>query len=140
MPKCRPSDTSFVKLLGLDLDVLFARCFLLEVLLHPRGPALPGGGIAAGELESGNVGIGDGNLCAVVFRHNSNEGIGQRRTGSAIENVPFHAAAVLASDGDVAAIVKGFFESAAQFFFFDGRCQALTSSSSFTVSCTRSME
>src|SRR2546421_10138033 len=54
-----------IQLLRLDPDVLLAGGLLLLVLFDPGFPAFAGGGVAAGELEAGDVAVTDGALLFV---------------------------------------------------------------------------
>src|SRR4051794_1219898 len=58
--------TRLIQLLRLQADVRLAGGLLLLVLLHPRLPALAGGGVAAGEFESRDVAIADDHLLVAV--------------------------------------------------------------------------
>ncbi len=51
------------------------------------------------------------------FRVEADYGIFQRCSGAAVEEVAFDLGSVFAGDGDVAAVVEGFFEGLAEFFF-----------------------
>src|ERR1700722_6451325 len=52
---------------GLEADVLFAGGFFLGVFFHPGLPAFARGGVASGEGEGGDVGVGGGNFLAGIF-------------------------------------------------------------------------
>ncbi len=107
---------ALVQGLGLEGDVGFAGGFLCGVFFHPGFPALARGGVASGEGEGGDVGVGDGDFFVGSLWEEANYGIFQRGRGAAVEEVAFDFAAVFASDGDVATVVEGLFEGDADFF------------------------
>ena len=109
--------SSLVQRFGFEGDVGFAGGFFLGVFFHPGFPAFAGGGVAAGEGESGDVGVGDGDFFVGVFREEADDGIFQRGGGAAVEEIAFDFRSVFAGDGYVAAVVEGFFEGGADFFF-----------------------
>ena len=107
---------NLIQRFGFEGDVGLAGGFLDGVLFHPGFPAFAGGGVATGESESGDVGVGDGEFFVRVLGKKANDGIFQRGSGAAVEEIAFDFRSVFAGDGDVAAVVEGFFESDADFF------------------------
>src|SRR6202000_900859 len=102
------------QLLRLDADVLLPRSFFLGVLLDPGFEALARGGVAAGEFDAGYVAVANAYLGIAVLGKEPYHAIGKRLSiAAAIEDVAFDAGAILESQGDVAAIVEGFFEGGA---------------------------
>jgi hypothetical protein len=105
-----------VKRLRLQCYVSFAGGFLLSVLLHPGLPTFSGRGVASSEGESSDIGVGDGDFLARVFRIEANYRIFQGRACPPIKKIAFNFRSVLASDSHVAAVVECFFKSAPYFF------------------------
>src|ERR1035438_2025879 len=93
-----------------DADVLFAGGFLFVVGLDPVFPVLAGGAVFAGEFEAGDLGIADLALVCCRGREVVDPGIGESRTGLAVEDESFDTVAVLQGEGYVAAIVEGLVE------------------------------
>ena len=52
---------------GFKGDVGFAGGFLRGVFFHPGFPSFAGGGVASGEGEGGDVGVGDRDFLVGVF-------------------------------------------------------------------------
>src|SRR5215469_8720956 len=111
----RQSWTS-VECFGMQADVLLSRGLLRAILLHPRFPAFPGGGVFAGEGKGSNVGIGDGSFFVAALGIEAHGGIGESLSGAAVEDVALDLLAGFQRDGDVAPIVKGLFEGETNFF------------------------
>ena len=101
----------------MEAQVFFAGGFFLGVFFHPGFPGFAGGSVASGEGQGGDVGVGDGNFFVGILRVQADLGIFQRGGGAAVEEVAFDLGSVFAGDGDVAAVVEGFFEGLAEFFF-----------------------
>ena len=99
----------------LQRNILFAGGFFLRVFLHPCLPAFPGGGVATGERQSGNVGVADGDFFVRIPGVEPDGGIFQRGGRAAIEEIAFDSGAIFAGDGDVAAIVESLFQRDADF-------------------------
>jgi len=57
-----------VQLFGPELDVLLARPLLFPILADPGFPTLARGGVAAGEGQARDIGIGNAELVRIVFR------------------------------------------------------------------------
>src|SRR5580698_8372514 len=90
--------SALVQLFGLDLDVLFACCLLLPVLLHPGVEGLACCGIAAGESERCNIGVGDVHLRGGVRRDDADEGVDEGSTRATVEEIADDLRAVLTGD------------------------------------------
>ena len=56
----------------------------------------------------------------IVFGEEADDGIGKGGAGLAIENIAFDGLAIFQFDGDVAAVVEGFFERFGEFGVGDG--------------------
>src|ERR1700678_1075149 len=98
-------------------DVLLAGGLLFSILLQPRFPMLCGGAVFAGELDARNLGV----THLAFFRRVGGEvlhvGVAKPAAGVTIEDVGFHALAILEGERDIAAIIEGLFERSAQVFF-----------------------
>ncbi len=100
---------------------MFSGGFFLGVFFHPGFPAFAGGSVAAGEGEGGDVGVRDGGFFVGVFRVEADHRVLQRFRGAAVEEVALDFGSVFAGDGDVSAVVEGFFEGLAKVFFVGER-------------------
>src|SRR5215472_7611448 len=109
-----------VQLLRLKRDVLLSRRPLFPVLSHPRFPAPAGCGVASTESQGGDLRILNRDLLVRIFGKEPDRGIGKRFSGAAVEDVALNFAAVLAGDGNVAAVIEGLLQSLTQ-LFFDGQ-------------------
>src|ERR1700712_2385172 len=99
-----------VQLLRFDLDIALACRLLLPVLLPPGLEGLARRSVPSRKRESGDIRIGNIHLRRSVGRDDAHEGIGERGTGTSIEEVADDLRTVLACDGDIAAIVEGFLQ------------------------------
>src|SRR6266851_8577736 len=106
-----------VQLLGLDLDILLARCLLGPVLLDPRLEGFSSCRIPPGERERADVRIGYVHLCLLIGGNDANERVAERGAGAAIEQIAFDLRPVLARDRDVAAVVEGLLQRLADLGF-----------------------
>ena len=103
--------------LGVEGNIFFPSGFLLRVSFHPGFPAFSGGCIATGEGECRDIGVGDGYFFVRVLGEETDDRISESASAAAVKEVTFDFASVFAGDGNVAAIVEGFFERDAAFFF-----------------------
>src|SRR6202044_3991938 len=94
--------------LGLEACAAFTSGLFFPVLAYPGFPAFAGGGIAAGEGKSGNIGVSDLLTLVGIFRQDAHEGGSERRASGAIKDVAFYLLAVFGGYGDVAAVIEGF--------------------------------
>src|SRR5437870_668479 len=101
--------------LRLKRNILLPGGFFFGVSLHPRFPALAGGGVAAGEREGGDIGIRNRDFLRRILGIEPYEGVSQRRPAAPVEQIALNRRAVFASDGDVASIIERFLESTANF-------------------------
>src|SRR5258708_37704687 len=93
----------------LDRNVLLAFCALFPVFFYPCLIAFSGGGVASGEGDGGDFGIGDrGALTA--GEQQSNDGPLERRRNAAVEKISSNFGAIFAGDAYVAAIIKCFLD------------------------------
>src|SRR5208283_3072693 len=95
-------------------NTALTRSFLCPILSNPRLPTFSGCRITARKGQCSDVAIGNRELLARVFRDHADDRLSQRSGVPAIEDITFNGRAVLASDGDVAAIIKGGFKRGEQ--------------------------
>src|SRR6266481_6147532 len=105
------------KIFRLNTNVLFACLLFLPVLFHPGFPAPACRGIAIGKLQSGNIGVSNGDFLAGLFGIQTDKRIHQSPAVAAVKDVPFDFASVFAGNRDVSPVVEGLFEGSANFFF-----------------------
>ena len=100
MHVARGSATASVLLafVGMQPDVGFSGGLLFLIFLHPGFPALAGRGVASGEGQGGNVGVGNLASLLTLLRQHAHVGIGQRLAGAAIEDVADDRLAALQRD------------------------------------------
>ena len=99
----------FFQRFGVEAEVFLAAGFFLGVLFHPSFPGFAGGCVASGEGEGGDVGVGDRNFLVGVLWVEADLRVCERFSGAAVEEVAFDFGSVFAGDGDVSAVVEGFF-------------------------------
>src|SRR5216684_7013532 len=100
---------SLLQLFGLDRNVLLAFGALFPVFFYPGFVAFAGGGVASGEGDGGDFGIGDGGALAAGRQYQTDYGVCERRANAAVEKISGDLAAIFAGDGYVATIVECFF-------------------------------
>src|ERR1700686_471258 len=115
----RPTRT-LLQRFGLDRNILLAFGTFLPVFFYPGFVALTGGGVASGEGDGGDFGVGNGGALA-AGEHQPNDGILERRRNAAVEKIPGDLGAVFvfifAGDGYVPTIIECFFDDCSDIGF-----------------------
>src|ERR1700719_577415 len=98
-------------------QIALAGRLFLPVFTHPRCPALACGGIAPGESQCRDFGIGNFDPLVGIARQNADKGAFEVCAGHAVKDITVYLASIFLGNGNVAAVVEGLLQSHAQIVF-----------------------
>src|SRR5258708_1671052 len=103
-------------------QIALAGRLFLPVFTHPRFPALARGGIAPGESQCRDFGIGNLDPLVGFAGQNAHKGAFEVGPGHAVKDITVDLASVFFGNGHVAAVIEGLLQSYAQ-IVFGGECR-----------------
>src|SRR5271168_5143748 len=111
----KPVPFPLIQCFRMKAKALFAGRFLFVPFLNPGFPACAGGAVFAAEGQSRDLAVSDRPLLRRILGKEPDPGLGERSARLAVEYIALDDGAILAGDGDVAAIVEGLLQCVQHF-------------------------